>query len=78
MSNVDVVAARTSPSIEEEWFSFLVGVKNSIQVAMTEEQSPTKPAVGSVPSHSLESFEDSVVDEFCVPFSVAQKISEIQ
>mgnify|MGYP000939406844 CR=1 FL=1 len=37
LSNTKQKIARTSASIEEEWFSFLVSVKDEIEVSMGEE-----------------------------------------
>ena len=62
MSKVKTASAGTATGVEEEGLAVLVLGEDLVEVAMTEEEAASEPAMGLLACHLLESLEKRMVD----------------
>jgi hypothetical protein len=62
MAKVKTSSAGAATSVEEEGFAMLVLGEDLVEVAMAEEEAASKPAMGFLACHLLESLEKPMVD----------------
>lgn len=74
VSKMQAASAWTSPGVEKEGLAALVGIEDLVEVAMTEEEPATEPAVGFSTSDPFETLEKSLVDRLRVPFPSAYQL----
>lgn len=62
MAKMQVLRGRSSPSVQEELLSSLMGVEDLLEVTMREDKAPPDPTVRSAASDSLQSLDKLLVN----------------